>query len=108
MVQGREVHFDHNPLTDVMFVDLVPIQKNSYIETMDIGKMLGFPSQVLVRVDPRVRVLHGITIQNYSGFRRKLLWKYRMWSFQRAIELMISTLIAGLRLEQNYHNHQLI
>jgi hypothetical protein len=108
MAQNIEVHLDHNSLTDVMFVDLLPLEEGSLVEIVDIGQALGFPGQMQLRVDPERQILYGLTIQNYTGFRRKLLWRYRMWSFQRAIELLVYTLIAGLGIEQNSRRHQLV
>jgi hypothetical protein len=110
LVMAKEMNFnlDHNPITDVMFVDLLPLEAGSRVEIIDIGESLGFPGQMQLRVDPERQLLYGITIQNYSGFRRKLLWQYRMWSFRRAIQLLVYTLIAGLGIEQNYRHHQLV
>lgn len=108
MAQEVAFKFEHNPLTDVMFVDIRPLEKDSIVETMDIGEAVGFPGQVQVRVDPERQILYGLTIQNFTGFRRRLLWRYRMASFQRAIQLLVSMLIAGLRIEQNYRPQQLV
>jgi hypothetical protein len=108
MAQKIEYKFEHNPLTDVMYVDLLPLEKDAYIETMDIGVEVGFPGQVQVRVDPERQILYGVTIQNYTGFRRRLAWRFGMWSVHRAIQLLVSMLIAGLRIEQNYRPRQLV
>jgi len=96
--------FDHNPLTDVMFVDVRPLDKGAHISVVDIGDSLGFPGQVQLRVDLENEVVYGIIIQNYGGFRRKLVRSYRMWSVQRAIELLIHTLLAGLNFDS--HNRR--
>jgi hypothetical protein len=108
MAKGMTFTLDHNPITDVMFVDLLPLEEGSRVEVIDIGDSLGFPGQMQLRVDPERQILYGLTIQNYAGFRRKLLWSYRMWSFQRAIELVVFTLIAGLGIEQNSRPQQLV
>lgn len=108
MAQKIEVNLEHNSLTDVMFVDLLPLEEGSHVEIIDIGYALGFPGQMQLRVDPERQILYGLTIQNYTGFRRRLLWQYRMWSFQRAIELLVFTLIAGLGIDQHSRPHQLV
>jgi hypothetical protein len=108
MAKEIEYKFEHNPLTDVMFVDIRPLEAGSIVETMDIGQEVGFPGQVQVRVDPDRQILYGLTIQNYTSFRRKLFWRYGMASVQRAIQLFVSMIIAGLRIEQNYRPHQLV
>jgi len=59
--------FDHNPLTDVMFVDVRPLDKGAHISVVDIGDSLGFPGQVQLRVDLENEVVYGIIIQNYGG-----------------------------------------
>jgi hypothetical protein len=94
---------EHNPFTDVLFVDLVPLEPESKVEVIELGQVLGFPGQVQARVDRQKQIFHGMTIQNYSGFRRTLLWRYRMWSVQRAIQLLVTTIMAGLCINQNRH-----
>src|SRR5580658_10003189 len=90
------IRMDYNPRTDVMFVDLCPVRAGEQVEVIDVGEMLGFVGQVQVRLDPTRHTLYGITIQNYRGFRRKLLWHYRMWSMRRALEFLVTTLRAGV------------
>ena len=83
-----------------MFVDLLPLEEGSNVTVIDIGEEIGFPGQIQVRVDNERQIFYGLTIQNYSGFRRKILWQYRMWSMQRAITLLVYTLIAGLGIDR--------
>jgi hypothetical protein len=99
--------FEYNDLTDVMFVDLAPVQNDSRVIVVDIGDEIGFAGQVQVRVDIERQIFYGLTIQNYSGFKRKLLWRYRMWSIQSAILLLIQTLMAGLNIDRSSHRHAL-
>lgn len=98
------LNFKYNDLTDVMFVDLLPLEDNSRVVVIDIGDQLGFGGQLQVRVDLQNQIFYGLTIQNYSGFRRKLLWKYGMWSIQNALRLLVITLMAGLSLDR-HSNH---
>lgn len=100
LAQGVTIHLQHNRLTDVMFVDLLPLEEGSNVTVIDIGEEIGFPGQIQVRVDNERQIFYGLTIQNYSGFRRKILWQYRMWSMQRAITLLVYTLIAGLGIDR--------
>ena len=99
------INLKYNDLTDVMFVDLLPLEENSRVVVIDIGDQLGFGGQLQVRVDLENQIFYGLTIQNYSGFRRKLLWKYGMWSMQNALRLLVTTLMAGLSLDR-HSNHQ--
>jgi hypothetical protein len=98
------VRMDYNSYTDVMFVDVCPVPEGSRVQVYDFGEALGFPGQIQIRVDSKREVLYGMTIQNYSGFKRKLKWRYRMWSVQRALELLIATLRAGLGVD-DHHDH---
>jgi len=99
MAQGIKITLNYNRLTDVMFVDLLPLEEGSRVDVLDIGDEIGFPGQVQVRVDRKRQIFYGLTIQNYTGFRRKILWQYRMWSIQCAIKLLVSTLLAGLDID---------
>lgn len=81
---------EYNELTDVMFIDLEPLRDGSNVSVIDIGDKAGFPGQVQVRVDLEQQIFFGITIQNYSGFRRRLLWCYRMWSMQAALRFLLA------------------
>ena len=93
---GMKFSMEYNPRTDVMFIDLSPVGRDEEVEVIDVGEELGFVGQVQVRVGRTKQVLYGITIQNYRGFRRRLLWHYRMWSTRRALELLMTSVRAGL------------
>lgn len=103
----EELNLEYNNLTDVMFVDLMPMQEGSHVVVIDIGDRVGFPGQVQVRVDIEREIFYGLTIQNYSGFKRSLKWRYRMWSIQSALQFLISILRAGLNIDRQSHNHAL-
>ncbi len=91
---------EHNPFTDVLFVDLWPLEPGSTVEVIELGQVLGFPGQIQARVDREKQIFYGMTIQNYAGFRRTLMWRYRMWSVRRAIQLLVTTIVAGLCIDQ--------
>jgi hypothetical protein len=101
---AQEMTFEHNALTDVMFVDLCNVQPGDEVEVFDVGSPLGFPGQIQFRVNREKEVIYGLTIQNYSGLRRKLRWQYRMWSIQGAMRFLVITLLAGLRIDQSSHS----
>jgi len=102
---GGEVTFtfEHNSLTDVMFIDIRSPEKDEKVEVIDVGECVGFPGQVQVRVNTEKELFYGMTIQNFSGFKRTLQWRYRMFSVQNALKLFIMALLAGLRIEQMGH-----
>ncbi len=102
-----EVSFEHIKSTDVIFVDIVTPKEGARISTVDVGEMLGFPGQVLARMDSENEILYGLTIQNATAFKRRLLWKYRMANAKRALALMVASIKAGLRIEERRHAHAL-
>jgi hypothetical protein len=95
--------FEHNSVTDVMFIDLCPMQSGDNVEVVEVGEHLGFPGQIQARVNREKEVFYGLTIQNYSGLKRKLQWQYRMFSIQRALRFLVLTLLVGLRIDQSAH-----
>lgn len=99
--------FDHNALTDVMFVDVNPVSQGDCVEVIDVGEQLGFPGQMQARINRDKEIFYGLTIQNFSGLKRTLKWRYRMFSIQRALRFLVLTLLAGLRIDQSTgHHHQ--
>ncbi|MDR3763735.1 MAG: hypothetical protein P4M01_06525 [Acidobacteriota bacterium] len=105
MAEGEEVSvkLEHNTLTDVMYVDIQPLFEGSVVSVCEVGDSIGFPGQIQARFDADRGILYGLTIQNFSGFKRRLLWRYRMWSIQRALELLVATLKVGLGMD-NHRN----
>jgi hypothetical protein len=95
------IEFVYNDLTDVMFADLASIQPGEEVTVLEIGAEVGFPGQIQIRVNLKEEKIYGVTIQNFSGFKRTLQWQYRMLSARRAIQWFITTLLAGLRIDQN-------
>lgn len=95
----------HEPHTDVMHVVMCEPHPDDRIDVIEVGEALGFPGQVLARVNLDRRIVYGVTIQRFAAFKRQLLWQYHMASIQRALQLLIKTLCAGLRMD--HHDHQL-
>jgi len=95
------LRFDHNPVTDIMFLDVCPVNEGDHVVVIDVGEQLGFPGQIQARVNVEKEVFYGLTIQNFSGFKRRLQWRYRMLSIHRALRFLVLTLLAGLRIDQN-------
>ena len=102
---ASQIKVEHNTLTDVAFIDLAEVMPGDCVEIVDIGAQLDFAGQLQIRINREKEIVYGLTIQNYSGFRRRLKLRYGIWSFRRAIRLLISTLLAGLRIDQNTHPH---
>jgi hypothetical protein len=106
--EGMSIHKAYNDLTDVMFVDLRPIEEGSKVDVIDVGDQIGFSGQIQIRVDLEREIFYGLTIQNYTGFRKKLLWRYRMLSIQAALQFLITTIMVGLKIDrQSRHVHAL-
>jgi hypothetical protein len=94
------LRLDHDPITDIMFLDVRPVGEGDHVVVIDVGEQLGFPGQIQARVNLEKEVFYGLTIQNFSGFKRRLQWRYRMLSIQRALSFLVLTLLAGLRIDQ--------
>ena len=89
----------HEPHGDVMFIDLCEAGPSDRIDVVEVGEQVGFPGQIQARVNRENQVLYGITIQNFTSFKRKLFWHYRMASIRHAIFLLVISLRAGLWIE---------
>jgi hypothetical protein len=92
-------HFE--PHGDVLFVDLCEALPTDRIDVVDVGEQAGFPGLIQARVNREKQIVYGITIQNYTAFRRKLLWSYRMASVHHALVLLLMGLITGFRMDHN-------
>jgi hypothetical protein len=92
-----KMHFE--PHGNVMFVDICDALPTDRIDVIDVGEATGFPGLIQVRANREKQILYGVTIQNYSSFKRRLLWNYRMASVHHALVLLLMGLLAGFRLE---------
>ena len=89
-VVAEEVILHHDRYTDVAHVDLHSPAENARVDVIDIGECLGFPGQIIARVNREENIVYGFTIQNFSGFRLKLFWMYKMASIKKALALMMN------------------
>jgi len=92
----------HEPHTDVMFVDLCQAPQGQKIDVIDVGEMVGLPGQVFARVNLNDQVLYGLTVQNFSAFKSRLLWSHRVASVRSAFLLIIAGIRAGFSLDQRH------
>jgi hypothetical protein len=102
---AEQLVFEHIKSSDVLFVDVEQPPAGVRITTVDVGEMLGFPGQILARIDYEHEIFYGLTIQNATNFKRKLLWQYKMANAKRAIALLIPAIRAGLRIEERNPSH---
>lgn len=103
---ATEVKMEYDNLTDVMHVDVCLPSGDTRVDVLDVGECLGFPGQVVLRVNLDNKIIYGLTIQRFSAFKRTLLWRYRMASIQRALLLLLNTLRVGLWIDHgNRHAH---
>lgn len=91
------MHFE--PHGNVMFLDICDALPTDHIDVIDVGEETGFPGLIQVRANREKKILYGVTIQNYSSFKRRLLWNYRMASVHHALVLLLMGLLAGFRLD---------
>jgi len=104
--KSMTITFEHNSVTDIMFVDLCPVANGDNVEIIDVGKDLDFPGQIQARINREKEIFYGVTIQNFSGLKRALQWRYRMLSVQSALRFLVLTLLAGLRIDQDQDHHR--
>jgi len=101
-VVAPEIKTEYDRLTNVMHVDLCfPPEDAARVDVIDVGEQLGFPGQIVARVDMERKIIYGLTIQNFSGFKWRFFWRYRMASVQRALQFMLKVLRAGLWIDRN-------
>jgi hypothetical protein len=93
VTQFRQCHERH---TDVMHIDLLDAPPDARVDVVEVGADIGFPGQLLVRVDRDSRTMLGITILQFSSFQRRLRWTYRIASVQKALLLLVNLLRAGM------------
>lgn len=86
----------HEKHTDVAHVDLASPIPGSVVDAVDVGDDLGFPGQIVARLDRNHNVLLGVSIQNFSSFKKELRLEYGISSPQRALRLLINSLRAGM------------
>jgi hypothetical protein len=97
---ASEVKLHHDRHTDVMYADFCFPAEHDHVDVMDIGDCLGFPGQIVARVNREKKIIYGLTVQNYSSFRWKIVWQYRMTSIQRALQLMMNVLRTCLWIDR--------
>ena len=97
-MEAQELQLDYERETDVMYVNLCAPSADAQIDVFEVGEQIGFPGQVAVRVDRNQQLLLGVTIERFSYFKRRLLWKYRMASVAAALTLLVNSLRVALAL----------
>ena len=88
---ANQMNLEYDRLTDVMHVDVCFPPDGAHVDVIDVGDCLGFPGQIVARVNLDKRVVYGFTIQRFSAFKRTLLWQYRMASIRKALFLLLRT-----------------
>jgi len=96
---ASQMKLGYDRSTDVMHVDICFPHENTHVDVLDVGDCLGFPGQIVARVNLENRIVYGFTIQRFSAFKRTLLWQYRMASIQRALFLLLRTFRAGVWMD---------
>jgi hypothetical protein len=94
-----EIRLEHQKPTDVMFVDFRELRPDSDVIVCQVGDQVGFPGQVLARRDRNTGEVYGLTIENFSGFRRTVLFRDHMASARAAAELMARSFIAACSMD---------
>ena len=97
METETKLKLEHESHTDVAYIDLCESAPGAKIDVVEVGSEMGFsPGQVMLRVDREHHQLLGLTIHEFSSFRRQLMWYYRIVSLQRGLQLVVASLRAGM------------
>jgi len=93
--QVNQVHpkLQYRRATDIAHIDLSEPLPTDRIEVEEAGEHFGFPGQILVRYNPDTRAIYGITIQRYSSFKRKLMWRHRTLRVQAALDALVTKVV---------------
>lgn len=95
MAAENDIKLEYERHTDVMHVDISEPRAGSVIDALEVGDQLGFPGQIVLRVERDTQTPVGISICRFRSFKRKLLWNYRIASFDKAIRLFVDFLRTG-------------
>ncbi|HET9743227.1 MAG TPA: hypothetical protein VFQ00_10790 [Terriglobales bacterium] len=93
------ITIEHDRHTDMAFVILCEPEPGATIDTIPIGEFVGFPGLITARVSYDRETLYGLNIENFTLFKRKLFWQHHMFSLQKAIQLIVCAVKAGITIE---------
>jgi hypothetical protein len=91
-----QVKETYEKYSDVMYLEMATTPDDAAIETVEVGESVGFPGQIVVRVDSRSGVLYGVTIERFSAVKRQLVRDERKKNIQAAIRELIERIIEVL------------
>ena len=96
----RELH------TDVLHVDLAEPPAGTTICAVEVGHLVGFEGKIIARIGED-GTFYGVTVLNFSSVKRTLIWQYRVLSWRRALDLVVSSIRAGMAtaIEQQHCLH---
>jgi hypothetical protein len=97
------IKFEHDKLTDVVFIDVTDIKPEGQISVKDVSDALGMRSQILARFDEQGNLL-GLIIEDDKMFRREIRRKYVALKVDAIVELLMSK-IAQLFAERIRTQH---
>jgi len=92
--------------TDVAFIDVTEAAENAVIRVMSVSDLLGLKSEITARFDAQNGTLLGLTIEDYSAFRREITMKYMAFRIGKIIDLLICSVKASL-LQGSQKSHEL-
>ncbi|MGC8548350.1 MAG: hypothetical protein ACP5M4_01510 [Acidobacteriaceae bacterium] len=86
-------------------VDIAKPLENAEVEVREMGDLVGFPGQVLVRFDAQTGELYGMTFQRWSSMRRTLMWRHRTFVARKVRDELVAKIVDFFS-ENNHHHRQ--
>ena len=71
-MNSERCDMEYDKFGDVMYLEVTPTPATANIDTVEIGTNVGFPDQIVARVDAATGEVYGIIIERYSAVISKL------------------------------------
>lgn len=98
-----ELQFTYERHSDLLHVDASVPPAGAHIDVVEVGEETGFPGQVYIRVDGETGEVYGMTVHNYTGMRRALLFERHMLRARKFLEVLFSGIRAGFVHDRRSH-----
>jgi hypothetical protein len=82
---------------DTLFVELQETPVGVSVAIVQIGEEVGFPGQIVARVDPETHVIYGVVIEKWSRIDRQLTNAKAKEDAKLALQQLIQKIMDALR-----------
>ncbi len=99
-----DLQFTYERHSDLLHVDALTPPVEAQIDVVEVGEAAGFPGQVYIRVDSETGEVYGMTIHNYTGMRRALLFERHMLRARKFLAVLFWGIRAGSVNDRRLHS----